>query len=69
MDSREAFESTTGPGDMNATRHPAAPLSRRQTTEDLCPRMTAKGRKLTSTRQVSSQLASLDRSATRFIAV
>ena len=45
MDSREALESTTGPGDMNATRHPAAPLSRRLSTDDLCPRMTAKGRK------------------------
>ena len=44
MDSREALESTTGPGDMNATRHPAAPLSRRLSTEDLCPRKTANGR-------------------------
>ncbi len=53
MDSREALESTTGPGDMNATRHPAAPLSRRLSTDDLCPRMTAKGRKRTLKRLAS----------------
>ena len=44
MDSREALESTTGPGDMNATRHPAAPLSRRLSTENRSQRETAKGR-------------------------
>ncbi len=44
MGSREALESTTGPGDMNATRHRAAPLSRRTTTEDRCQRKTANGR-------------------------
>ncbi len=57
MDSREALESTTGPGDMNVTRHPAAPLSRRLSTDDLCPRMTAKGRKQSLANGLSFRLS------------
>ncbi len=51
------------------SRSPGSRRSRRPMPVGADLRMTAKGRKLTSTRQVSSQLASLDRSATRFIAV
>jgi hypothetical protein len=41
IDSRESLESSTGPGDMNGTRHPAAALSRRLMIERHCPRNTA----------------------------
>ena len=57
------------PGGHERSRSPGSLRSRRPMPVGVDLRMTAKGRKLTSTRQVSSQLASFDRSATRVIAV
>jgi hypothetical protein len=63
IDSARSACRSTGPGDMNATRHPAAALSLHPTRADGAPRTAATGRKLSLAHGHSFDASRVARSA------